>query len=202
MSWPVHCRWSWSRRARWRESGLVDACLATAPSGAVVVFGCLIAGFHCALGVARCFHASRRTACLHVARGNGESVFVSGSCVIACGWLPGSRLTTDPTAADVMDSSGRVGFQTTALNNSTSGNARKTSNPAFDVPWPPTHRRGSAGAGMRDRRKHGCFLRAPMDGFTACPAYPHPPAQLGPCKGHPLFAQIHRQPGSARRRIA
>ncbi len=41
-----------------------------------------------------------------------------------------------------------------------------------------------------------------MDGFTACPAYPHPPAQLGPCKGHPLFAQIHRQPDSARRRTA
>ncbi|GEM_PF-2664537 len=41
-----------------------------------------------------------------------------------------------------------------------------------------------------------------MDGFTACPAYPHPPAQLGPCKGHQLFAQIHRQPGSARRRTA
>ena len=40
-----------------------------------------------------------------------------------------------------------------------------------------------------------------MDGFTACPAYPHPPAQLRPCEGHRLFAQIHRQPGKARRRI-
>ncbi len=41
-----------------------------------------------------------------------------------------------------------------------------------------------------------------MDGFTACPVNPHPPAQFRPCEGRRLFVQIHRQPGGARRQTA
>ncbi|QGM04124.1 hypothetical protein FEO88_03970 [Stenotrophomonas maltophilia] len=35
-------------------------------------------------------------------------------------------------------------------------------------------RRG--GVGRQDRWRHGWRHRAPMEGFTACPAYPHRPA--------------------------
>ena len=62
-------------------------------------------------------------------------------------------------------------------------------------PWQPTDSGGSAGAGLRDRRKHGCFLRAPMDGFTACPANPHRSAQLRPRLSYRLFARLREAVG-------
>ncbi len=71
-----------------------------------------------------------------------------GSCATDCWGFRGDRLSTDPIGAFPIPRGVR----------------------AFDLPWPPAHCLGRAGVGLRDRRKHGCFLRAPKDGFTACPA--------------------------------
>ena len=58
---------------------------------------------------------------------------------------------------------------------------------------------GSAGVGLRDRRKHGCFLRAYKDVFTACPANPHPTAQARYVRRARLFAHMRE---AARRYIS
>ena len=44
-------------------------------------------------------------------------------------------------------------------------------------PPSPGNCRGWGGVGWQDRWRHGWRHRAPMDGFTACPANPHRPAQ-------------------------
>ena len=44
-------------------------------------------------------------------------------------------------------------------------------------PPPPGNHRGWGGVGLQDRWRHGWRHRAPRDGFTACPAAPHRPAQ-------------------------
>ena len=50
--------------------------------------------------------------------------------------------------------------------------------PAIAVhPPSPEICRGWGGVGLQDRWRHGWRHRAPMDGFTACPACPHRPAQ-------------------------
>ena len=46
-----------------------------------------------------------------------------------------------------------------------------------DLPPSPEIRRGWGGVGWQDRWRHGWRHRAPMDGFTACPANPHHPSQ-------------------------
>ncbi|TPD94479.1 hypothetical protein FJP65_14200 [Stenotrophomonas maltophilia] len=45
--------------------------------------------------------------------------------------------------------------------------------------WPPGNCRRRGGVGVQDRWRHGWRHRAPMDGFTACPAHPHRPAIPG-----------------------
>ncbi|MBA0229340.1 hypothetical protein E4420_13945 [Stenotrophomonas maltophilia] len=48
---------------------------------------------------------------------------------------------------------------------------------AWIYPPSPGICRGWGGVGWQDRWRHGWRHRAPRDGFTACPANPHRPAQ-------------------------
>jgi len=68
---------------------------------------------------------------------------------------------------------------------------------ALDFVVRTTESGGPAGAvPFRDRRRHGCRLRASMDGFTACPETVLPPQ----APGRPRRADQHRRPRTNRRR--
>jgi len=113
---------------------------------------------------------------------------------------------------------GKRGGRPLAVNHLNQGHALPDVDGCTAVVWEPTlpampehagqrafrsslgHRqtvRGSAGVGLRDRRKHGCFLRAYKDVFTACPADPHPTAQARYVRKAGLFAQMHEAAGQS-----
>ena len=55
-------------------------------------------------------------------------------------------------------------------------NSMESSTHGVDLPQIAVICQGRGGMGRQDRWRHGWRHRAPMDGFTACPAYPYRPA--------------------------
>ncbi len=71
-------------------------------------------------------------------------------------------------------------FDLTDLIHAWRGSTVSTKVDTYQEPPVPTaagNCRGWGGVGWQDRWRHGWRHRAPMDGFTACPASPHRPAQ-------------------------
>jgi len=112
-------------------------------------------------------------------------------------------------------------FDLTDLIHAWRGSTVSTKVDTYEEPPVPTAAgkcRGWAGVGWQDRWRHGWRHRAPMDGFTACPANPHRPAQpaetqsrfgfcsgsgsgfgLCRCRAQPCRTPPLRSPGTARR---